>query len=59
MSSSESGASPGVVLDALRVPRSGRVYDLEVTRGRGMPLWEGHPSFEVLTTRVQSVAIST
>jgi kynurenine formamidase len=39
------------LLDALGVPQTGRVYDLEVARGRGMPLWEGHPQFEVLTYR--------
>jgi len=47
---------PGVeadasVLDALSVPRRGRIYDLEVERFRGMPLWDGHPSFEVLSYR--------
>lgn len=39
------------VLSALRLPRAGKIYDLEVTRQRGMPLWEGHPPFEVLTYR--------
>jgi kynurenine formamidase len=39
------------VLRALQVPRRGRVYDLEVTRERGMPQWPGHPAFEVMTFR--------
>jgi hypothetical protein len=39
------------LLDALRIPRRGVVYDLEVTRFPGMPIWAGHPPFQVLTYR--------
>lgn len=46
--------SESSILAALRVPRLGRLYDLEVVRARGMPLWEGHPTFEVMTYRTPS-----
>jgi kynurenine formamidase len=45
-----SGASPSV-LSALRLARTGRVYDLDPGRFPGMPLWPGHPPFQVMTYR--------
>ncbi|MBV8990053.1 MAG: cyclase family protein [Solirubrobacterales bacterium] len=39
------------VLAALRLARTGRVYDLEVERFRGMPLHPAHPQMEILTFR--------
>jgi kynurenine formamidase len=39
------------VLDATRLVREGRVYSLARERFRGMPLFPGHPSFEVLGYR--------
>jgi kynurenine formamidase len=45
-------ASTGsVVLDALKLARTGEVYDLDPGRYMGMPLWPGHPPFQVLTYR--------
>jgi hypothetical protein len=42
---------PGDVLAALSLARTGRVYDLEVERFRGMPLHPAHPQLEILTYR--------
>ena len=39
------------VLDATRLVRQGRIYSLARERFRGMPLFPGHPSFEVLGYR--------
>lgn len=39
------------VLDALRLPTRGIVFDLDPGRFPGMPMWEGHPPFQVLTYR--------
>jgi kynurenine formamidase len=39
------------VLDALRAPTRGVVYDLDATRWNGMPVGPGHPQFQVLTYR--------
>lgn len=39
------------VLDATRLVREGRIYSLAQTRFRGMPLFPGHPAFEVLGFR--------
>jgi kynurenine formamidase len=41
----------GDVLSALQLARTGRVYDLEVERFRGMPLHPAHPQMEILTYR--------
>jgi kynurenine formamidase len=41
----------GSVLGALRLARHGRVYSLALPRFPGMPLWSGHPEFQVLTYR--------
>lgn len=38
-------------LEYLKLPKSGKVYDLEGVRFAGMPLWDGHPAFQVLTYR--------
>lgn len=40
-----------VSLDALRLPRTGRAYDLASGWWPDMPLAEGHPPFQVLTYR--------
>ena len=45
------GVSSTSVLDALRLVRRGRVHSLALPRFPGMPLWPGHPAFEVLTYR--------
>ena len=39
------------ILDYLKLPSTGKVYDLEGVREAGMPLWDGHPAFQVLTYR--------
>ncbi len=39
------------VLDALKLVRDGRIYSLARERFRGMPLFPGHPQFEVLSYR--------
>jgi kynurenine formamidase len=39
------------VLSALQVARTGRVYDLDPGRFVGMPLWPGHPPFQLMTYR--------
>jgi kynurenine formamidase len=44
-------APPGKVLDATRLVRQGRIYSLARERFRGMPLFPGHPNFEVLGYR--------
>lgn len=38
-------------LDALKIPTAGNVYDLDPGRWPGMPLWAGHPPFQVITYR--------
>ena len=42
---------PSKVLDATRLVRQGRIYSLARERFRGMPLFPGHPNFEVLGYR--------
>jgi kynurenine formamidase len=42
---------PRKVLDATRLVREGRIYSLALERFRGMPLFPGHPNFEVLGYR--------
>jgi len=39
------------VLGALGIPSEGVVYDLDPGRWPGMPIWAGHPPFQVLTYR--------
>jgi kynurenine formamidase len=39
------------VLAALRLVRTGRIYDLEVERFRGMPLHPAHPQIEIISFR--------
>lgn len=39
------------VLQALQLARDGQVYSLALPRFPGMPLWPGHPAFEVVTYR--------
>lgn len=43
--------SPEQVLAATALVRTGRMYSLARERFRGMPLFPGHPSFEVLSYR--------
>jgi kynurenine formamidase len=45
------GVGPADVLAALGLARSGRVYDLEVERFRGMPLHPAHPQIEIVSYR--------
>lgn len=51
MSLPQSGGVTEVALEALRIPRRGRAYDLSSGWWPGMPLAEGHPPFQVLTYR--------
>jgi kynurenine formamidase len=52
-----SSSSPAAHIDpegirqALGHVREGRVYDLDCGRWHGMPVWSGHPVFQVLTYR--------
>jgi len=39
------------VVAAAKLVKKGKVYDLDPGRFRGMPLWPGHPPFEVMTFR--------
>jgi kynurenine formamidase len=43
--------TPSTVRDALALARTGRTYDLECERFPGMPLFPGHPPFQVLAYR--------
>ena len=43
--------TPAAVVAAAKLVKQGKVYDLDPGRFRGMPLWPGHPPFEVLTFR--------
>jgi kynurenine formamidase len=45
------GLSPDRVRQALSLARQGRVYDLDCERFPGMPLFPGHPQFQVLSYR--------
>ena len=42
---------PSKVLEATRLVRQGKIYSLARERFRGMPLFPGHPNFEVLAYR--------
>lgn len=39
------------LLEALAQPSKGKLYDLDPGRFPGMPLWAGHPPFQVITYR--------
>ena len=39
------------VVESLRLVRRGRIHSLALARFPGMPLFDGHPNFEVLTYR--------
>ncbi len=43
--------TPASVVAAAKLVKVGKVYDLDPGRFRGMPLWPGHPPFEVITFR--------
>jgi kynurenine formamidase len=44
-------ATPGDVLAALALVKQGRVYNLDCGRFPGMPIFPGHPPFQVLSYR--------
>jgi len=46
-----SNASEGDLLSALALVRQGRVYNLDCGRFPGMPIFPGHPPFQVLSYR--------
>ncbi|SCX05328.1 cyclase family protein [Candidatus Aquiluna sp. UB-MaderosW2red] len=39
------------LMDLLKLPKQGEVFDLDPGRWPGMPIWAGHPPFQVLTYR--------
>jgi hypothetical protein len=39
------------LLGALRLPKEGRIYDLDPGRFPGMPQWSGHPTFQIVSYR--------
>lgn len=41
--------SPADVVNAVSFIKKGKIYDLETERFKGMPVWPGHCSFEMLT----------
>lgn len=41
--------TPADVVKAVSLVRTGKVYDLETTRFHGMPVWDGHCGFELMT----------
>jgi len=43
--------TPASVVAAAKLVKKGKIYDLDPGRFRGMPLWPGHPPFEVITFR--------
>lgn len=44
-------STPALTLDALALPRTGRVFSLESRWWRGMPVLPVHPRFDILTYR--------
>ena len=40
--------TPQMILSAISLIREGKVYDLETTRFKGMPVWPGHSGWELL-----------
>ncbi len=43
--------TPASVVAAAKMVKVGKIYDLDVGRFRGMPLWPGHPPYELMTFR--------
>jgi kynurenine formamidase len=43
--------TPASVVTAAKLVQKGKVYDLDPGRFRGMPLWPGHPPYELITFR--------
>lgn len=41
--------TPELTLQALSLIKQGKVYDLETTRFKGMPIWDGHCGFDILS----------
>jgi hypothetical protein len=41
--------TPADVVKAVSLIKKGKVYDLETIRFHGMPVWDGHCGFELLT----------
>ena len=37
------------VLNALSLIKEGKIYDLETERFRGMPIWDGHCGFDIVS----------
>lgn len=50
MSSTDVQAVPKLIED-LRTPSKAKIYDLDPGRFVGMPIWAGHPPFQVVTYR--------
>ena len=40
--------TPQMILDAIKLIKEGKVYDLETVRFKGMPVWPGHSGWELL-----------
>lgn len=51
MSAPSHTTDPQALLSALALAREGRMYDLDCVRFPGMPLFPGHPAFQVLSYR--------
>ncbi len=43
--------TPASVVAAAKLVKNGKIYDLDPGRFRGMPLWPGHPPYELMTFR--------
>jgi len=43
--------TPASVAAAAKLVKNGKIYDLDPGRFRGMPLWPGHPPYELITFR--------
>ena len=41
--------TPDQVLKAISLVKKGKIYDLETERFHGMPIWDGHCGFEILS----------
>lgn len=41
--------TPELVLKAASMIKKGKIYDLETTRFKGMPIWAGHCGFDILS----------
>lgn len=41
--------TPDLILKAISMIKKGKIYDLETTRFKGMPIWSGHCGFDILS----------